>query len=420
MALAGPGYILTTGGGRLLQSNNSKGFRITKKYQPDLPSTVRLLKADGGLLLKSDTGGLKPSGITPEAAETVSTFDDEALFPPEVGRGSRGGPGYRSAVQETADGQEFRLSYWSRPVLRFDVASAVKTPEDLVEVLAFYRARQGPLRGFRFMDPHDWSTKPNHVGIPGTTDYRDRVLIGAGDGTATTFQLIKRYRFDVGGWGNGPAFEVIRPITRPWNPVQIGNWDLTQYYGVMHVWVDGVLQTGGIGNDYVVNFIGGQIIFSTAPAIGSMIEAAFTFHVPVQFGVELDSALLVNLEAAGSYRLRTLPIVEFQETAWFSNHRWYGGADDWSMSQNEWLNLGRGYVQKIDPTASGLTLYLPTPDDLIDGGPHVYLMNGQTAGGNTLRLATGDGNDTTVVTALQPQQYCVLWLRNDNTWKAFS
>ena len=103
----------------------------------------------------------------------------EVRFPPDIAYGAVGGPEYRTTVVVTASGREQRNSAWAQARGRWNVASGLKKREQVAALIAFFRARKGRAHGFRFKDWTDYQA----TGQP----------LGTGDGTATTFQLVKRY-----------------------------------------------------------------------------------------------------------------------------------------------------------------------------------------------------------------------------------
>ena len=111
-------------------------------------------------------------------------------------------PEFSTSVAVTASGHERRNALWSDARLRFDVGPGIRSEAELGTLIAFFRARRGPARGFRLRDPFDFSSN-GMTGVPGPLDQ----LIGIGDGLAARFQLVKCY-----GEGDEPQ---MRPITRP-------------------------------------------------------------------------------------------------------------------------------------------------------------------------------------------------------------
>lgn len=214
-----------------------------------------------------------------EGPSDMNAFDDVS-FPLVLGQAASVTPGFSTAIVTTGSGHEQRNADWAAARLRFDAGPGVRSQADLETLIAFFRARRGAAKAFRFRDPLDHSSR----GMTGTPSVLDQVL-GVGDGIATEFALIKRY-------GTGDEAE-IRPITRP-------------VAGSIMVAVDGIV-TGGWGL-----LSGGVISFGSAPAVGKIITAGFRFDVPVRF--EQDS-LTVDGGAFLAGEAASVPLIEVREGA---------------------------------------------------------------------------------------------------------
>ncbi len=111
------------------------------------------------------------------------TAFDEVRFPPNISRGATGGPTFQTVVITTASGAEQRIALWKRGRAVWDVSHAMRSPAQAHELLSFFLARQGRLRGFRFKDWNDYSTDQP---LPGTRFATAPV-------SGTTFQLQRTY-----------------------------------------------------------------------------------------------------------------------------------------------------------------------------------------------------------------------------------
>lgn len=183
--------------------------------------------------------------------DEMDAFDD-VDFPLPIGRAAEVSTRFSTAVVTTASGHEQRNADWASARLRFDAGPGVRSEADLQTLIAFFRARRGAAKAFRFRDPLDHSSHAMS-GVPTPLDIR----IGTGDGAATAFDLVKIY-------GAGAEAEV-RRITRP-------------VAGSLRVGVDGVEQMTGWALEP-----GGVIRFAAAPMAGAAISAGFLFDVPVRF-----------------------------------------------------------------------------------------------------------------------------------------
>lgn len=188
-------------------------------------------------------------------------------FPTDISYGSSGGPEYSTAVVELASGFEQRNVNWAEARARYNVAHGVKTQAQLDSLIAFFRARKGRAHGFRFKDWTDYSVQNQ--------------LIGTGNGTATTFQLVKSY-----------VSSIIETRTIK-----------KAVSGTVNVYKNGILQTSGVSVDANT----GMVTFSVAPAGGVSITADFEFDVPVRFDTDRLSA---SIEEYGVTSWLDIPLVE--------------------------------------------------------------------------------------------------------------
>lgn len=192
----------------------------------------------------------------------------EVQFPPDIAYGSTGGPEFSTDIVETYSGHEQRNSNWAEARIHYNVASGVKTAEQLALLIAFFRARRGQAEGFRFKD---W------------TDYNATAeLLGQGDGTVTDFQLLKRY--SNGGVSRNRA--LTKPVAES-----------------VKLYLDGELQLSG----YTLDATTGIVTFNAAPANGVEVTADCEFDVPVRFATDRLSA---RLQDYGAYSTQDIPLIE--------------------------------------------------------------------------------------------------------------
>ena len=203
----------------------------------------------------------------------------EVRFPDNISRGARGGPERRTQIVELASGDEERNASWANSRRRYDISYGIRRADDLDAVVAFFEARNGRLHGFRFKDWGDHkSCKPSEV--PSATNQ----LIGTGDGSQTTFQLVKRYASGSQTW--------VRAITKPVS-------------GTISISLGGISQPSG----WTVDPATGVVSFATPPAAGVTVRAGFEFDVPVRFDSDtLDVTL--DIERLGS--ITSIPLLEIR------------------------------------------------------------------------------------------------------------
>ena len=194
----------------------------------------------------------------------------EVRFPPAISYGASGGPGYLTTVVATASGHEHRNSNWAAARGKWDVASGLKNREQVAELIAFFRARRGRAHGFRFKD---W------------TDYQGVAqVLGTGNGSLKTFQLVKNY---VSG-GVTESRTIAKPVA-----------------STVKIYRNGVLATSGASTDSTT----GVVTFATAPASGVIVTADFEFDVPVRFDTD---QMDVTIETYNLGNWGQVPIVEIR------------------------------------------------------------------------------------------------------------
>ena len=204
----------------------------------------------------------------------------EVRFPDNISRGARGGPERRTQIVELASGDEERNASWANSRRRYDVSYGIRRADDLAVVVAFFEARNGRLCGFRFKD---WAD--HRSCLPSQTPSPMDQQIGIGDGTTTSFQLVKRYASGGQSW--------IRVISKP-------------VAGSVQIALNGVAQGSGWSVDHKT----GLISFDSAPATDITITAGFEFDVPVRFDSDaLDVTL--DIERLGS--ITSIPLLEIRQ-----------------------------------------------------------------------------------------------------------
>src|SRR5207302_554356 len=103
---------------------------------------------------------------------------------PGISRSADYGPTFSTIVVETVSGAETRISQWLVARHRGTISFEMRTPAQAVSLKAFFLARSGRARGFRFKDWSDFATT-NEPLIP-------QPPINSAVGSPT-LQLIKTY-----------------------------------------------------------------------------------------------------------------------------------------------------------------------------------------------------------------------------------
>jgi uncharacterized protein (TIGR02217 family) len=208
----------------------------------------------------------------------VQHFDDLS-FPLDIGRRAQVAPSFSTRIVESVSGHEQRSTQWADARLHFDAGPGVRSEADIATLIAFFRARRGAARGFRFRDPFDHASGAfGHE--PGPLDQ----VIGTGDGVTTNFRLSKSY---------GPTGDAqLRYITRPVPPT-------------IRVAVGGVEQLSGWECRGL-----GEVEFADAPPVGAVVTAGFLFDVPVRFA---EDRLEIDYETFAAGVVPSVPLVEIRE-----------------------------------------------------------------------------------------------------------
>jgi uncharacterized protein (TIGR02217 family) len=199
-----------------------------------------------------------------DGEDAVEAFDD-VLFPLELGAEAEVMPEFSTAVVTSAGGRESRNASWAGARTRYDVGPGVRSEADVAALLAFFRARMGPARGFRLRDPFD---------AEGVDE-----VIGRGDGVTRRFALVKHY--------GGAERRITRPVA-----------------GSVRVTLDGVATQGFALEP------GGTVVLDAAPAVGVVVSASFDFDVPVRFAEDRLSVARATFLAGVA---PSVPLVEVLE-----------------------------------------------------------------------------------------------------------
>jgi uncharacterized protein (TIGR02217 family) len=207
----------------------------------------------------------------------------EVRFPTEISRGAQGGPERRTDVVVLGSGFEERNARWADSRRTYNAGYGVKSLDDLHAVIAFFEERRGRLYGFRWRDHADMKSC-----APGAEPSALDQVIGTGDGTMSTFQLVKTY-----GSAHAPWTRAIRKPEA----------------GSVRVAVDDVEETEGVGFSVdattgIVTFLPGHV-----PGEGAAVTAGFSFDVPVRFD---SDRLEINLQGFRHGAIPSIPVIEIR------------------------------------------------------------------------------------------------------------
>jgi len=202
-----------------------------------------------------------------------------AVFPTAIGFGSMSQSNWNKRRVTTPAGYQQVNQLFDRALMRFNVASGIRSLDDCHELIRFFNVMQANDATVLFLDKTDFkSCAPLQVAAFGDS------VIGTGNGSQTVFPVYKRY--SAGG------LNYDRRITRLMT-------------GTVKSGVDGVEKT--ITVHWTVDLNTGTITYLTPPPNGHSVTAGFHFYVPVDF---VDSSLDWVLD---KFRSGTLDGINLEE-----------------------------------------------------------------------------------------------------------
>lgn len=170
-------------------------------------------------------------------------------------------PQWSTKIHETTSGKETAAAYWSYPkwffTLSYEFLDESELVRDLQTLGGFFLSRKGRFDSFLFRDPSDYKVEGQVLGI--------------GDGVRTAFQMVRSF-----GEFVEPIKNVVGALYTPIN-VAAGVSALPLPPDAPRVYVDEI--TPGF---YNVN-TAGLLTFSSAPPIGSVVSADFSFYFRCRF-----------------------------------------------------------------------------------------------------------------------------------------
>ena len=174
----------------------------------------------------------------------------EARFNDEIAYGMVSTAMFSTDITEGHSGREQRNVRWSRVRHSYDISMALRARESMQDdVVQLFAAAEGRLNGFRFKDWSDYQLSDE--------------LIGTGDGSTTTFAVIKSY--------TAGAVTYTRRLTK------LVSTDLI-------VKVDGIVKAEGA--DYTLYPNTGYVVFTSPVTTAKDVTVSGEFDVPVRFDVD--------------------------------------------------------------------------------------------------------------------------------------
>lgn len=285
----------------------------------------------------------------------------DVLLPDGFQYASSAGPGFQTIVQTSGSGHETRIQRQSQALHRLSLIKALQTPTEAKALKAFALERRGSLHSFKVRDFSDYTSAADGESAATNIDQ----IIGTGDGTRTTFQLVKRYGY------LGPN-EYTRTITLPES-------------GSIGVAIDTVPTAA-----YTVSSTG-QIVFSSAPADGEIITAGFRFYVPVRFSLEFEKWARLQADAFQVWSLATLDVQEVPSEVEQPERHYAGGSRDWSsVGADIAISFTDGMLHNINPTAD-INVFLPPPPQE-GSGRDLFVIHVPLASSFDIQLRDDAGN----------------------------
>lgn len=208
-------------------------------------------------------------------------------LPPEVEAGMRGGPAFFNYIHPGTSGKEQRVRRWrtfvGRWTLGYSILNYKESAGTFQAVNALFIAHIGSLLPFPFK-PHGDHTLTDE-------------LIGTGDGSDATFQIIKTY--NPGSLlGAATLHTYIREIYLPRSGLVVKVNDVTQT----------------LTTHYTISSTG-LITFVTPPPNGHTVKVTGEYDVPVRFDLGPEEPLPMVINEAGLAQIEPFPIREVIGTA---------------------------------------------------------------------------------------------------------
>lgn len=190
---------------------------------------------------------------------------------------------YQTDITVGKNAQEVRNAVWQDPLYAYNLGFNIKDYADIRTIETLFYMVRGREQSFLVLDQGDFKV--------------ERTQIGTGNGSATTFQLVKKYVHAVIG-------TYTRNITKPKQVEGVGG---------VRVWVNNVELTPA---EYSFSSVTGIITIPTPPPSSQAVEASCDeFYVPVRFDIdELPTDMMSYWVASGAdksnVQIPEIPLVE--------------------------------------------------------------------------------------------------------------
>lgn len=196
---------------------------------------------------------------------------DNVRLPIDVEQGVKGGPMFNTTINMTDGGFIIANQNWEYPLYQGNVGYGISDRADLEDVIAFFYARRGRLRGFLFRDWSDYQFTAENL--------------GTGDGVERNFQVIRTYQDTV--------IDFERPLKYP-------------IESSMTVYLDGSPVAGSAWSLLST----GEVRFTTAPTVGQIVTATGEFNIAARF---LTDTLEIDMSIFDVGAIPAIPIAEVRE-----------------------------------------------------------------------------------------------------------
>lgn len=310
----------------------------------------------------------------------------EVRLPEDISLGAEGGPGYKTTINTTDGGLVHRISRWSAPRHRYNIAYGVRTRTQLGLLKSFYMAVDGGAVGFRFKDWVDYTTAADGASAYSATD---QICVKL---SATRYQLRKAY--------TAGSRTLWRTITKP-------------VAGRVIVAVDGVVAATQPALDDTT----GVLTFASDQG-SSTITWGGEFDVPVVFDEAVDDMLALTVRDREVFAADSIELVELppENSVSFEDFPMRGSYEA-TLTGAISLTL-TALLWDLTPGGADRDVELPVITNAFawpGGGPYFVVHNAGSSGyGLKIR------HDGTEITTIHDDGTAHIYLTNDGvdyTWR---